>query len=43
MTALIPTRNPQKCYAALIHEDVEIPARQNGVGEIDVKLTPRPE
>lgn len=40
MTRLIPTRNPQKCYAALIHEDVAIPPRQNRVGEIDVRLLP---
>jgi hypothetical protein len=40
MSRLIPTRNPQKCFAALIHEDVEIPPRQNRVGEIDVRLTP---
>jgi hypothetical protein len=40
MTRLIPTRNPQKCFAALIHEDVAIPPRQNRVGEIDVRLTP---
>ncbi len=38
MTRLIKTRNPQKCYAALIHEDVDIPNLQNRVGEIDVKL-----
>jgi hypothetical protein len=43
MTRLIPTRNPQKCFAALIHENVEIPAAQNRVGEIDVRLNPRPE
>ncbi|PJF34787.1 MAG: hypothetical protein CUN49_13890 [Candidatus Thermofonsia Clade 1 bacterium] len=41
MTRLIPTRNPQKCFAALIHEDVAIPPRQNRVGEIDVRLLPR--
>ncbi|MCC7209334.1 MAG: hypothetical protein IT323_18635, partial [Anaerolineae bacterium] len=40
LTTLIPTRNPMKCYTALIHEDVEIPARQNRVGEIDVRLIP---
>lgn len=39
MTKLITTRNPQKCYAALIHEDVAIPNLQAGVGSIDVKLT----
>ncbi|HRE47230.1 MAG TPA: hypothetical protein PLD47_05845, partial [Aggregatilineales bacterium] len=38
MTRLIPTRNPQKCFAALIHEDVAIPPRQNRIGEIDVRL-----
>lgn len=39
MTNLIRTRNPQKCYAALIHQDVAIPPRQNRIGEIDVRLT----
>lgn len=42
MTRLIPTRNPQKCFVALIHEDVAIPPLQNRVGEIDVKLEPKP-
>jgi len=39
MTALFPTRNPQKCFAALIHEGVDIPPNQDHLGEIDVQLT----
>jgi hypothetical protein len=39
MTTLIRTRNPQACFVALIHEDVELPNRQNRVGEISVRLT----
>jgi hypothetical protein len=36
---LIPTRNPQECWAGLIHEDVAIPALQNHVGAVKVELT----
>lgn len=39
MTEIIRTENPQKCYAALIHERVEIPPLQSRVGEISVELT----
>jgi hypothetical protein len=40
MTHLIKTRNPQECWAALIHEDVAIPPLQSNVGPIKVELTP---
>ncbi len=39
MTKLFPTRNPQKCFAALIHEGVAIPPNQDRLGEIDVELS----
>jgi len=38
MSTLIATRNPQQCYATLIHEDVA--TFQSGLGEIGVTLTP---
>jgi hypothetical protein len=38
MTTLYRTLNPQKCWAALIHQGVQIPFRQDRVGEIDVRL-----
>jgi hypothetical protein len=41
MTKLIKTRNPQECWAALIHEDVAIPPLQSHVGPIKVELTPK--
>ncbi len=41
MTRLIKTRNPQECWAALIHEDVAIPEHQSHVGAIKVELTPK--
>ena len=39
MTKLIKTRNPQECWAGLIHEDVTIPETQGHVGPIKVTLT----
>ncbi len=39
MTRLIKTRNPQECWAALIHEDVAIPEHQDHVGPIKIELT----
>jgi hypothetical protein len=39
MTKLIVTRNPQECWAGLIHEDVTIPDTQGHVGPIKVTLT----
>jgi hypothetical protein len=41
MTRLIKTRNPQECWAALIHEDVQIPEHQSHIGAIKVELTPK--
>src|SRR5262249_39784612 len=40
MTRLIKTRNPQECWAAMIHEDGAVPPLQSHVGAIDVELTP---
>lgn len=39
MNRLVKTRNPQECWAALIHEDVEIPPLQDHAGPIKVELT----
>jgi hypothetical protein len=39
MTKIIKTRNPQDCYAGLIHEDVAIPPLQANVSPIKVLLT----
>ncbi|MFN8418526.1 MAG: hypothetical protein U0528_04650 [Anaerolineae bacterium] len=38
MTTYFKTLNPQKCWAGLIHEGVQIPNLQGHVGEIDVYL-----
>jgi hypothetical protein len=43
MTTLYRTRNPQKCWVGLIHQDVQIPFRQNNVGTIDVELKALPQ
>lgn len=40
MTKLIKTRNPQECWAALIHESVAIPPLQSHVGPIKITLQP---
>jgi hypothetical protein len=40
MTELVEARNPQPCWAGLIHEDVGIPANQNNVGRREVELVP---
>jgi hypothetical protein len=34
----IEARNPQNCWAGLIHEDVEISIRNNNVGQREVEL-----
>ncbi len=36
ITRLVKTRNPQECWAALIHEDVAIPPLQSHVGPIKI-------
>jgi hypothetical protein len=41
LTEKIDSRNPQFCWAGLIHEDVGIPPRQNQVGRREVELVPR--
>jgi hypothetical protein len=38
MTNLIAARNPQKCWAGLIHEDVEVSIRNSRVGARDIQL-----
>jgi hypothetical protein len=38
MTELVRARNPQQCWAGLIHEDVEVTARNSRVGARDVTL-----
>lgn len=38
MTELVEGRNPQKCWAGLIHEDVEVSDRNSRVGARDVEL-----
>lgn len=38
MTDLVETRNPQQCWAGLIHEDVEVSIRNSRVGARDVEL-----
>jgi hypothetical protein len=42
MSKLVRSRNPQECFAALIHEDIEIPPLQSRVGPIAVELSPSP-
>lgn len=42
MSYLVKSRNPQDCWAALIHEDVIIPPAQSHVGPIKVELIPAP-
>jgi hypothetical protein len=42
MSKLVRSRNPTECYAALIHEDKEIPPLQSRVGPIKVELIPTP-
>jgi hypothetical protein len=38
MTALIERRNPQNCWAGLIHEDVEVSVRNMRVGPREIEL-----
>ncbi len=42
MTEIRPARNPQACWAGLIHEDVGIPAFQSRVGAREIELVLRP-
>jgi hypothetical protein len=38
MTDLVEARNPQQCWAGLIHEDVEVSIRNSRVGARDIEL-----
>lgn len=40
MTEVFKARNPQDCWAGLIHEEVEIPESQSRLGARQIKLTP---
>ncbi len=41
MTEIIEARNPQPCWAGLIHEDVQIPQSQNNVGRREIRIEAR--
>lgn len=41
MTEIFKARNPQDCWAGLIHEEVEIPTSQSRLGAREIKLTPQ--
>lgn len=43
MTEIRKARNPQDCWAGLIHEDVGIPAFQSRVGAREIELVPPPD
>ncbi|HVO71174.1 MAG TPA: hypothetical protein VMT24_14085, partial [Aggregatilineaceae bacterium] len=43
MTTIYSARNPQYCWAGLIHEDVGIPPFQSRVGEREIQLVPPPD
>jgi hypothetical protein len=43
MTEIRKARNPQECWAGLIHEDVGIPDLQRRVGAREIELVPNPE
>jgi hypothetical protein len=40
MTQVFEARNPQDCWAGLIHEEVDVPVFQSRVGAREIKLTP---
>jgi len=40
MTEIFKARNPQDCWAGLIHEEVEIPTSQSRLGAREIRLTP---
>ncbi len=40
MSEIRKARNPQDCWAGLIHEDVGIPAFQSRVGAREIELDP---
>lgn len=43
MTELITARNPQDCWAGLIHEDVGIPEGQSRVGAREIEIVAPPD
>ncbi len=43
MTEILEARNPQDCWAGLIHEDVGIPTFQSRVGAREIEIVPPPE
>jgi hypothetical protein len=43
MTKIFNARNPQYCWAGLIHEDVGVPPFQSRVGEREIQLAPPPD
>lgn len=43
MTEILEARNPQDCWAGLIHEDVGIPAFQSRVGAREIEIVPPPQ
>ncbi|MBI5960993.1 MAG: hypothetical protein HY866_19800 [Chloroflexi bacterium] len=40
MTRIFNARNPQECWAGLIHEEVDVPTSQSRVGAREIKLDP---
>lgn len=40
LTEIVEARNPQPCWAGLIHEDVQIPQSQNNVGRREIRIAP---
>lgn len=43
MNEILEARNPQDCWAGLIHEDVGIPAFQSRVGAREIEIVPPPD
>lgn len=42
MTKIFEARNPQNCWAGLIHEGVQVDPFQSNVGRREIELVPRP-
>ncbi|MBZ0309290.1 MAG: hypothetical protein K8I82_24710 [Anaerolineae bacterium] len=42
LSEIVEARNPQPCWAGLIHEDVQIPSSQDNVGRREIYIEPRP-
>jgi len=43
LTEIVAAQNPQDCWAALIHEQVEIPENQGNFGPREIKIVPPAE